>query len=32
MPIAEVLPLYPQLTRNDVLAYMRYAAAATDRV
>ncbi len=31
MPIAEVLALYPQLTRDDVLASLRYAAEALDR-
>ena len=31
MPIAEVLTLYPQLTREDVLSCLRYAAAALDR-
>ena len=31
MPIAEVLALYPQLKREDVLACLRYATAALDR-
>lgn len=31
MPITEVLALYPQLSRADVLAGLRYAAAALDR-
>ena len=31
MPITEVLALYPQLTRDDVLGRLRYAAAALDR-
>ena len=31
MPITEVLTLYPQLAREDVLACLRYAAAVLDR-
>jgi len=31
MPIAEALALNPQLARDDVLACLRYPAAALDR-
>ncbi len=30
MPITELLAFYPQLTRDDVLASLRYAAAVLD--